>query len=130
MTVERKIPATISTQHPVNVNLPHWSNGSIIEGDAEIYEVYYAFHDLGCHEVMWDSEGKDVDTRVVGKLLSKFQDYFSANQLGKDVFLTYRIPNPKIEGAERKVIVETLQNITVACDVAPSFYKSEVTVVG
>lgn len=127
MTVERKIPATISTQHPDNVNLPHWSNGSIIEGDAEIYEVYYAFHDLGCHEVMWDSEGKDVDTRVVRKLLSKFQDYFSANQLGKDVFLTYRIPNPKIEGAERKVIVETLQNITVACDVASSFYKSEVT---
>jgi phosphoenolpyruvate carboxylase len=123
---DRKIPATISTQHPDNANLPAWCSGSVIEGNAEIHEVYFAFHDLGCQEVMWDSEGKDVDTRVVRKLLSSYPEYFSANQLGKDVFLTYRIPNPKIEGAERKVVVETLQNMTVACDVASSFYKREV----
>ncbi|MBC7112767.1 MAG: phosphoenolpyruvate carboxylase [Candidatus Methanomethyliales bacterium] len=123
----RKIPATISTQHPDNANLPPWCTGSVIEGNAEIHEVYFAFHDLGCQEVMWDSEGKDVDTRVVRKLLSNYPEYFSANQLGRDVFLTYRIPNPKIEGAERKVVVETLQNMTVACDVASSFYKREVS---
>lgn len=126
MIEDRKIPATISTQHPDNANLPAWCSGSVIEGNAEIHEVYFAFHDLGCQEVMWDSEGKDVDTRVVRKLLSSYPEYFSANQLGKDVFLTYRIPNPKIEGAERKVVVETLQNMTVACDVASSFYKREV----
>jgi len=76
---------------------------------------------------MWDSEGKDVDTHVVRKLLEKHAEFFSEHQLGKDVFLTYRVPNPKIEGAERKVFVETLYNITVACDVASTFYKKEVT---
>ncbi len=116
----------MSTQHPDNASLPPWCGGTVIEGEAEIHEIFYALQDLGCNEVMWDSEGKDVDTRVVRKLLSKYPDYFSANQLGRDVFLTYRIPNPKIEGAERKVVIETLQNITVACDVASSFYKSEV----
>jgi len=74
---------------------------------------------------MWDSEGKDVDTRVVRKLLSKYGDYFREHRLGEDVFLTYRIPNPKIEGAERKIVCETLQNIPVACDVASTFYKEE-----
>jgi hypothetical protein len=38
----------------------------------------------------------------------------------------YRVPNPKIEGAEKKVFVETLYNIAVACDVASTFYKKEV----
>jgi len=123
---ERKIPATMSTQHPDNVNLPEWCEGTVIEGAAEIYEAYFAYSQLGCHEVMWDSEGKDVDTRVVRKLLDKHPEFFMEHQLGKDVFLTYRIPNPKIEGAERKVFVETLYNIAVACDVASAFYKRDV----
>ncbi len=76
---------------------------------------------------MWDSEGKDVDTRVVRKLLSKYGDYFREHRLGEDIFLTYRIPNPRIEGAERKILCETLQNIPVAHDVASAFYKEEVT---
>jgi len=123
---ERKIPATMSTQHPDNANLPEWCKGGIIEGEAEIYEAYFAYSQLGCHEVMWDSEGKDVDTRVVRKLLDKYPEFFMEHQLGKDVFLTYRIPNPKIEGAERKIFVETLYNIAVACDVASTFYKRHV----
>ena len=45
----------------------------------------------------------------------------------KTCFLTYRIPNPKIEGAEKKIIVETLQNIPVAYDVATLVYKREVS---
>jgi phosphoenolpyruvate carboxylase len=103
-----------------------WCKGDVIDGDAEIYEAYFAYSSLGCHEVMWDSEGKDVDTRVVRKLLDKHWDYFRERQLGKDIFLTYRIPNPRIEVVERKVVVETLQNIPVAYDVASSFYKSGV----
>ncbi|MCS7114738.1 MAG: phosphoenolpyruvate carboxylase [Nitrososphaerota archaeon] len=127
MDDDRKIPATMSTQHPDNANLPSWCGGTIIEGDAEIFEAYFAYSELGCHEVMWDSEGKDVDTHVVRKLLDKHPEFFVKHQLGKDIFLTYRIPNPKIEGAERKVFVETLYNIPVACDVASAFYKREVT---
>jgi len=128
MTVEfeRKIPRTMSTQHPDNVNVPEWSQGPVIDGNAEVYEAYYAFRTLGCQEVMWDSEGKDVDTRVVRKLLNNHWDYFSENELGKDLYLTYRIPKPTAESVEKKVVVETLQNIPVTCDVATLAYKKEV----
>ena len=124
---ESKIPRTMSTQHPDNVNVPAWSNGEIIDGNAEIIEAYFDYETLGCQEVMWDAEGKDVDTRVVRKLLEKYQEYFRAHIIGKDVFLTYRIPNPRIEVVEKKVVVETLQNIPVAYDVAASFYKKDIT---
>ena len=122
-----KIPRTMSTQHPDNVNSPSWSNSEIIDGNAEILEAYFAYETLGCQEVMWDAEGKDVDTRVVRKLLEKYQDYFRGHVIGKDIFLTYRIPNPRIEVVEKKVAVETLQNIPVAYDVASLFYKKETT---
>jgi phosphoenolpyruvate carboxylase len=117
------IPRTMSTQHPDNANIPEWSNGEVIDGNAEVFEAFYAYSTLGCQEVMWDSEGKDTDTRVVRKLLQKHWDYFSANTIGEDVYLTYRIPNPRIEGAEKKFFVETLQNIPVAYDVASLVYK-------
>jgi phosphoenolpyruvate carboxylase len=122
-----RIPKTMSTQHPDNVNIPEWSQGEIIDGNAEVFEAFYAYKTLGCQEVMWDSEGKDVDTRVVRKLFDKYWEYFSENIIGENVFLTYRIPNPQIEVVEKKVVVETLQNIPVAYDVASSFYKREVT---
>src|SRR4030067_764217 len=124
---ESKIPRTMSTQHPDNVNSPTWKNSEIIDGNAEIYEAYFAYETLGCQEVMWDAEGKDVDTRVVRKLLDKYQEYFASHAIGKDLFLTYRIPNPRIEVVERKVVVETLQNIPVAYDVASSFYHKDIT---
>jgi phosphoenolpyruvate carboxylase len=124
---EAPIPRTMSTQHPDNVNVPEWSRSEVIDGNAEIFEAYHAYETLGCQEVMWDSEGKDADTRVVRKLLNKYPDYFLNHVLGKDVFLTYRIPNPKIERVERKVVIETLQNIPVAYDVASSFYKKDTT---
>ena len=123
---ERKIPCTMSTQHPDNANVPSWSEGEVIRGDAEVYEAYFAYSSLGCHEVMWDSEGKDADTRVIRKLLASHEDYFKENVIGRDVFLTYRIPNPKVEVAERKIVVETLQNIPVGCDVATAFYGKDV----
>ena len=130
MTVEfeeRKIPRTMSTQHPDNVTLPEWSQDKVIDGNAEVFEAYYAYKTFGCQEVMWDSEGKDVDTRVVRKLLSNYWDFFSENIIGKDLFLTYRIPNPTIETVEKKVVVETLQNIPLTYDVASSVYKKDIT---
>ncbi|MBO0889208.1 phosphoenolpyruvate carboxylase, partial [Candidatus Bathyarchaeota archaeon] len=92
----------MSTQHPDNVNVPSWSESEVIDGNTEVFEAAHAFKDLGCQEVMWDAEGKDVDTRVVRKLLSKHWDYFANHVLGEDVFLTYRIPNPSIEPVEKK----------------------------
>ncbi len=123
----KRVPRTMSTQHPDNVNTPEWSNEEVINGNAEVFEAFYAYSALGCQEVMWDSEGKDADTRVVRKLLQKHWDYFAGHTIGEDVYLTYRIPNPKIEGAEKKYIVETLQNIPVAHDVASLAYKREVS---
>jgi phosphoenolpyruvate carboxylase len=120
------IPRTMSTQHPDNVNPPEWSNEEVINGNAEVFEAFYAYSTLGCQEVMWDSEGKDADTRVVRKLLQKHWDYFAGHTIGEDVFLTYRIPNPNIEGAEKKYVAETLQNIPVAHDVASLAYKRDV----
>ena len=45
--------------------------------------------------MMWDSEGKDVDTNVVRKLFSPYPEYFQKNVIGEDIFLTYRIPTPR-----------------------------------
>jgi phosphoenolpyruvate carboxylase len=122
----RVIPRTMSTQHPDNASNPEWNKEDVIHGNTEVLEAYYAYSTLGCQEVMWDSEGKDTDTRVSRKLLQKYWDYFASHTIGEDVFLTYRIPNPKIEGAEKKIIVETLQNIPVASDVASMVYKREI----
>ena len=41
---------------------------------------------LGCQEVMWDSEGKDADTRVVRKLLQKYWDCLQATPSAKTCF--------------------------------------------
>jgi Uncharacterized protein conserved in archaea len=46
--------------------------------------------------------------------------------IGQDIFVTYRIPNPKIEKAERKVLSETLESITVSYDVAERFYGKNI----
>ncbi|MDG6929196.1 MAG: phosphoenolpyruvate carboxylase [Nitrososphaerota archaeon] len=113
----------MSTQHPDNATVPPWADGEAIQEEAELHEAFHAYRELGCNEVMWDSEGKDVDTNVVRKLLSNYPDYFREHVIGEDVFLTYRIPNPQIETAERKIVTETLQTIPLSADVAGVFYN-------
>jgi phosphoenolpyruvate carboxylase len=48
-------------------------------------------------EYNWDWEGKFVDEAVVDRLLHKYFEYFQKNPLGKEKFLTFRIPNPRVE---------------------------------
>jgi len=122
----KSIPHTMSTQHPDNASIPDWCEGEIIDGEAEIFEAYFAYSNFGCQEVMWDVEGKDVDTHVVRKLITKYPEYFKERILGQDLFLTYRIPNPRVESVEKKIVVETLQNIPIAFDAASKFYNKEV----
>ncbi len=118
----------MATQHPDNARVPSWVNGQgVIAGDDEVTEAYLAFSELGVQEVMWDSEGKDVDTHVVRKLLTQHPEYFRDYVLGRDVFLTYRLPNPSIEGVDRKVFAETLESIPITYDVAERFYGEGVT---
>ncbi|MBI2550418.1 phosphoenolpyruvate carboxylase [Candidatus Woesearchaeota archaeon] len=120
-SVQRKVPRCMSTQHPDNVSTPFFSENPVIEGDTEVKEAYYAFSRLGCTEQMWDAEGKEVDDYVVRKLLSRHEDFFQKNTLGRDVFLTLRVPNPSVEREEAKVLLETLESIPRSFDVARSF---------
>ena len=121
----RLIPRTMSTQHPDNANVPHWARSEVISGDDEVTEAFIAFSSLGVQEVMWDAEGKDVDSHVVRKLFTNYSDFFKEKKLGKDIFLTYRIPNPRVEGAERKVLAETLDSIPKSYDLAIEFYGKD-----
>jgi phosphoenolpyruvate carboxylase len=47
-TEEVNIPKTMSTQHPDNVNVPEWCTDHVIDGNAEVYEAFYAYETLGC----------------------------------------------------------------------------------
>lgn len=110
------IPRCMSTQHPDNVNVPFFSSGPELSGEDEVQEAYYAFSHLGCDEQMWDVEGKEVDSFVVKKLLTRHEPYFSEQRLGRDVFLTLRVPNPTVEKAEAKILIETLESIPRSFD--------------
>ncbi|NLK25149.1 MAG: phosphoenolpyruvate carboxylase [Euryarchaeota archaeon] len=124
--MERKIPRCMSTQHPDNVNPPFFAESAEMEGQDEIQEAYYAFSHLGCDEQMWDCEGKEVDSFVVKKLLSKYEGYFRENHIGKDIFLTLRVPNPAIEKDEAKILLETLESIPRSFDTAKLFYQDDI----
>ncbi|WP_069807430.1 phosphoenolpyruvate carboxylase [Vulcanisaeta thermophila] len=125
----KHVPRTLCTQHPDYANVPQWVMGDFIQGDDEVHEAYLAYSYYGCHEVMWDFEGKDADIYVVRKLLSKYSDFFRGHVLGEDVYLTLRLPNPWVEVAERKVFVEALELIPTANDVAREFYGRDVNAV-
>ncbi len=117
----RKIPRTMASQHPDHASSPPWSDDPMIAGEDEVVEVYWAYAEYGTEEVMWDAEGKDIDPYVVRKLLTSYPDFFRVRTLGRDVFLTFRLPNPSIE-PERKLFLETLQSIPRHNDVARAFY--------
>lgn len=115
----------MSTQHPDNVSQPFFAEGSLLGGEDEIQEAFYAFDHLGCNEQMWDFEGKEVDNFVVKKLLTKNENFFRDKKLGKDVFLTFRVPNPDIEKGEAKILLETLESIPRSFDAAKLFYGAD-----
>jgi len=74
------------------------------------------FHELKCTEYMWDWEGKFVDEAVVEKLFQRYHDFFKKNKLGKDIFLTFRIPNTDEESGFR--LARAYMAILTADDVA------------
>lgn len=93
----RKISGTMISQHPDHGSRPYWQKSAFIKTGDEIKECYLSFADLGTYEYKWDWEGKYVDESVIEKLLSQYHGYFKNNPLGKDKFLTFRLPNPKVE---------------------------------
>src|SRR3989338_8432917 len=93
----RKIPSTMATQHPDNAGHPYWSHRAFISTSLEIKECFLCFSDLGLDEYNWDWEGKFVDEAVIDRLLHKHLHYFKKHPLGKEKFLTFRLPNPRVE---------------------------------
>ena len=78
-----KVSRTMSTQHPDNVRQPFFADNSILKGEDEIKEAFYAFSHLNS---------------------------------------TLRIPNPDVEKADAKILLETLESIPRSFDVANHFY--------
>lgn len=117
----------MSTQHPDNAAVPFFAQSPVLAGEDEIREAFYAYSHLGCDEQMWDVEGKEIDTYVVKKLLSFYEDYFREHTLGEDLRLTLRVPNPLVETAEAKVLLETLESIPRSYDAARLFYGRDVS---
>ncbi|MCX7817576.1 MAG: phosphoenolpyruvate carboxylase [Syntrophales bacterium] len=122
----RLIPKTMGTQHPDNVKRPFFAPRPLLEDELEIKEAYHSFKDLGIEEQMWDFEGKETDEHVVKKLLMKYGDFFKEKVLGRDCFLTIRLPNPAVQKAEGKILLETLESIPRNYDIAYLFYKKDV----
>lgn len=91
----RKIPATIATQHPDNSTAPPWSKAKdpFVSAHQETEECFICFSEYGIEEYMWDWEGKNADASVVDKLLTRYYPYFEQHRLGKEIFLTFRLPN-------------------------------------
>ncbi len=121
-----KIPKCMSTQHPDNVNMPFFAESPELGGEDEIQEAYYAFSHLLCDEQMWDCEGKEFDNYVVKKLLTKYGSFFREKRLGKDIYITLRVPNPTVERAEAKILLETLESIPRSFDAAKLFYGDDI----
>ena len=92
--MKRKIPSTMATQHPDNAHGPFWDDGDgFVAAHEEPEECLVCFRDLGVQEFMWDWEGKYADESVIDKLFSKHYAYFKKHLLGRDAFLTFRLPN-------------------------------------
>lgn len=97
----RKIPATMATQHPDNAGKAYFCDKRFISAQDEIEECYRCFSELGVGEYMWDWEGKFVDEAVIDRLFTSYHEFFKKNQIGKDIFLTFRIPNVWLETSHK-----------------------------
>ena len=126
MMSKYNVSRDMSTQHPDNVNHPFFSDNAELAGEDEIKEVFYTYSHIHCKEQLWDCEGKEVDNFVVKKLLTKYEPYFKKHTLGKDVFLTLRVPNPSVEKSEAKILLETLESIPRNFDTANLFYNDDI----
>ncbi|CAN5186582.1 hypothetical protein BH11PAT1_BH11PAT1_6220 [soil metagenome] len=115
----RKIPATMATQHPDHANRPYWHTSSFISTYQEAEEAYRSFAELGITEYKWDWEGKLVDESVLERLFGEHFQFFQKYPLGQERFLTFRLPNPKVETEFR--IGRAFMNLASAASVAKHF---------
>lgn len=95
--MNRVMPTSMASQHPDHAGKPYWHTKEFISTRQEVKECFLSFSDFGITEYKWDWEGKFVDESVVEKLLGDHFEYFAQHQLGKEKFITFRLPNPKVE---------------------------------
>lgn len=113
----RKIPGTMATQHPDNASSAFWLGRSFIDSRDEVKECLVAFSELGCVEFMWDWEGKYVDEAVIERIFEENLPFFRKKTLGRDIFLTYRLPNIWVEKGSYRIL-RAFANILTAFDIA------------
>lgn len=99
--MSRKIPSLMFSQHPDHAHKPYWHDKALIATHHEIKECYLMFKELYAQEMMWDWEGKLVDDSVIERLLARFPWFFKKKPLGRELFLTFRMPNPRVESGYR-----------------------------
>lgn len=85
------------SQHPDHASKPYWHTEEFISTQHETFECFLSYSELGVSEYKWDWEGKLVDESVIERLLSEHYEFFKSHPLGFDKFLTFRLPNPKVE---------------------------------
>ncbi len=107
------------TQHPDHASVPYWHDSAYISTQEEAEEAYRSYAELGATEYKWDWEGKLVDESVLERLFAKYFDYFKKNPIGKDKFLTFRLPNPKVETEFR--LSRAFMNIISAASISKHF---------
>ena len=95
--MDRKIPSTMVSQHPDHSCRPFWHTEEFISTQQESLECFLSYSELGVSEYKWDWEGKLVDEAVLDRLYGEHYNFFRKRQLGRDIFLTFRLPNPKVE---------------------------------
>lgn len=109
----------MATQHPDHAAKPYWHSESFISTQYESHEAFLAYSELGIEEYKWDWEGKLVDESILERWFSNHFDFFKKNPLGIDTFLTFRLPNPKVETEFR--IGRALMNLASAASEAKHF---------
>lgn len=110
----------MATQHPDNACKAYFTGKRFVSANDEIEECYRCFSELGVEEYMWDWEGKFVDEAVMDRLYNKYHDFFQQNQIGKDIFLTFRVPNIWIESSHK--LPRAFMNMITA-ENAAKYYK-------
>lgn len=116
MKFSRHIPATMATQHPDHGSKPYWHSHAFIPTLEEMRECFLCYEDLGIEEYMWDWEGKLVDESIIERMVAAHYKYFQDHPIGKEKFLTFRLPNPKVQEEFR--LARTLMGILTASGLA------------
>jgi len=109
----------MATQHPDHAHTPYWHTKPFIGTVSESEEAFKTFSELGATEYKWDWEGKLVDESVLERFFGEHFDFFKNNPLGQERFLTYRLPNPKVETEFR--LGRAFMNLASAASVAKHF---------